>query len=83
MLLINNLIFYPNPANDEVTFITAENSSGIVLITDLTGRLLAETRTTGPKTIWQINKNLTNGIYPFKYISDSKIQSGKLILHRF
>jgi hypothetical protein len=70
-MLDNNIAIYPNPAQNEIT-IDASNTSNVydlILITDITGKIIFETATGGNK-ITAINlESFANGIYHARMVS--------------
>ena len=74
-LSIENILIYPNPAQNEIT-IDASNASidyERILITDITGKIIFETAVGGNK-ITAINLgSFANGIYNARIVSKSGI----------
>lgn len=74
-ILDNNILIYPNPAQNEIT-IDASNASidyDRILITDITGKIIFETAVGGNK-ITAINLgSFANGIYNARIVSKSGI----------
>lgn len=73
------LLVYPNPAVDKAVFESREPLKGTLLITDLSGRSIAELPFCGTKTVWFTGKTAP-GIYLYKISSSGKTFTGKLVV---
>jgi hypothetical protein len=70
---------YPNPAVDRIVFESSEPIYGIISILDMSGRKIANIRTTGLKTEWNTG-GLKPGVYFYKIENKGDIPTGKLII---
>jgi hypothetical protein len=70
---------YPNPATEAVVFETVNRSTGLISITDIYGRHVAEVMVTGEKTVWN-TKGFQAGVYLYKMNAAKQVASGKIIL---
>lgn len=73
------LIVYPNPAVDMIVFESREPLSGTLLITDLSGRRIAEQPVSGTNTTWFTGKT-TPGIYLYRISCSGKTFTGRLVV---
>lgn len=77
----NALTVYPNPATEQVTFTTYSMQNATVIITDLSGKVIAsQIMDNGQATI---NKNqISNGIYIYQVISNGLLtHTGKVVFN--
>jgi hypothetical protein len=75
-LLADNLMVYPNPANDEVTidYVLPENAIGKITIFDMLGRarMTLDLSATNNRANFSV-ANLEKGVYIYKYIVNAKV----------
>jgi hypothetical protein len=74
-----DLSVYPNPAVNRVVFESTGPLHGIISIIDMSGRKIANIRTTGLKTEWQTD-GLKPGMHFYKIENKGEIPTGKLII---
>lgn len=75
----DNLIIYPNPANDFITVKTSDIKSGSILtIYDVTGRIVLEKGLIQNESQIDIGK-LVSGIYYVKIVNENTISGSKFI----
>lgn len=73
------LLAYPNPVIDRVVFESREPISGTLMITDLSGRRIAELPVSGTKTVWLTGKTAP-GIYLYRISGSGKTFTGRLVV---
>lgn len=71
----NNLLVFPNPAKDFIRIAMKENKPLTVELTDVSGRMVMQTKTTGLLDV----SNLQSGVYLLKVSDDRKVVAGKVI----
>jgi bilirubin oxidase len=76
----DEIVIYPNPANDVVTITISHTSSNIKLM-DQTGRVIFTKKSTQKKTELNISE-LPNGTYSILVQNDTKVYSNKLVVVR-
>lgn len=75
----NKLMFYPNPASNQVSFTTEKFVPANISIIDLQGRICKISPMTGLRTTL-VTDDLAPGIYLYKYQTTNSVLSGKLII---
>jgi len=76
----NNVIVYPNPATEFVTF--ASTATGSVIIADLTGRIQRNVVLSGESSTVNVG-DMPAGLYLYKLISNGKVTAtGKLAVRK-
>jgi hypothetical protein len=70
---------YPNPANGYVVFETVNRSTGLISITDIFGRLVAEVSVKELKTVWD-TKGVRPGVYLYHLNNGMQMTSGKIMI---
>jgi hypothetical protein len=70
---------YPNPANEYVVFESTTIKSGLISISDIYGRSVAQIPVTGEKTVWDV-RGVAPGVYLYQINYGKSIISGKLLI---
>lgn len=70
---------YPNPANDHVVFESQQLFFGLITITDIFGRLVAEIPVKEYKTVWD-TKGVKPGVYVYHLNTGMQMTSGKIMI---
>ena len=74
-----SLSAYPNPFNDRTTITTNESDIAVIVIYDISGRLIATLKTSNGQVRWEA-EGYSSGIYIAKTISGDKASTIKLVL---
>jgi len=80
-LVENALKVYPNPANEYVVFESKTIKSGLISISDIYGRTVAQIPVTGEKTVWDA-RGIQPGVYLYHLNNSKYIASGKLMIRK-
>jgi|GEM_PF-2724524 len=72
---------YPNPANEHVVFESTKIKSGLISVSDIYGRAVAQIPLTGEKTVWDA-REMQPGIYLFTFGNEKSTNSGKIVIAR-
>lgn len=71
---------YPNPANEYVMFeLQKSYPSGNIIISDITGRQVANVALTGEKTVW-VTDGIKPGVYFFRLAGSNYFKHGKILI---
>ncbi len=77
--LLTGFKAYPNPANGYVIFESPTISTGLISITDIFGRLVAEVSVKELKTVWD-TKGIKPGVYLYHLNNGMQMTSGKIMI---
>lgn len=77
----NNVAIYPNPATNKITVRLDNNFPSTILITDILGKEIRNTRTNNKQTEIDV-ESLENGIYFITVVQNSTIISKKVIISK-
>lgn len=72
---------YPNPANEFMVFESTTIKSGLISISDIYGRTVAQIPVTGEKTVWQ-SGNQVSGVYLYQINNGSFFVTGKFMISK-
>lgn len=72
---------YPNPANNYVIFESQNKTTGVISVTDIYGRPVAEVLVNSEKTVWDI-RGVLPGVYLYKGEMNKTTSSGKILIMR-
>ena len=77
--IFDKVSVYPNPATENVVFETDVIGNGLISITDILGRPVAEIPVTSGKTVWDV-QTVAPGAYLYHFKSGQNISTGKLLI---
>ena len=76
-----NLKVYPNPANEYVLFENQSKTTGVISVTDIYSRPVAEVPVTGEKTVWD-TRGVRPGVYLYRVELNKTTSTGKILIMR-
>ena len=76
-----SLKIYPNPAKEYVIFESQNKTTGVISVTDIYGRPVAEVPVNSEKTVWDL-RGVLPGVYLYKGDMNKTTSSGKILIMR-